>query len=335
MKYRYMIIGATLLMLAGCTVEEEADTSGLVPISPTMEIEGVTDGATRAATNLLNAFGNGEQLGIALTNCVNASGSALASTTYTMGTGFAAQPYISPDQTATIKGYYPSSARTATSFTVSDNQTSDANYKASDLMYAEAEATKTSSSPTLTFTHKMAKLIVNVTPASGVSSITSVTLNNISRTVGFAASIGELGVLSSSGNITMSNEGAALIPPQTTSESNNFLTIVTDAGTAYYKLGKAFSGGNVYTLNISVGLSDIGLTTTITGWSGNESSVTVNPTVVNTPLTVMNCTISNVGWLIANDGYVYQNVSGIPSGKSAVAMICYVGSAGTADASGI
>ena len=273
-----MIIGAALLMLAGCTAEEEADTSGLVPISPMMEIEGEIDGTTRAATSLLDAFSN-EELGIALTNCVNASGSVLANTTYTAGTGFASQPYISPNQTATVQGYYPSSARTASSFTVNSDQTSDDNYKASDLMYASATATKDSPSPTLTFTHKMAKIIVNVTPASGVSSITRVTLNNISRTVAFTAGTGELGDVSSSDDITMSNGGAVLIPPQTTSESNNFLTIITDAGTAYYKLGKTFSGGSVYTLNISVGLSDIGLTTAITGWFGNESSVTVNPTV--------------------------------------------------------
>jgi len=278
-KKLYFPALATLLMLAGCTADEQDEASGLVPLSLSAEIQ--AEEVTRAGTSLLNSFSDGDALGINLTNCINSSGEALATTTYTVGTGFALQPYISVGQTATVTGYYPSSAASATSFSVQPDQTTDANYKASDLMFAAAQsATKTSPSPTLTFAHKMAKLIVNVTTASGVSNITSVTLNNISRTVGWTASTGTLGDLSSSGDITMSNGGAALIPPQTTSESNNFLTIVTNAGTATYKLGKEFAGGSVYTININVGLANINASTTITGWTGNESSIEVNPTTI-------------------------------------------------------
>ena len=276
-NYCLFLSGAALLLLAGCTADEQDGGNGLVPLSLSAEIQ--TEEVTRAGTTLLNSFGSGDVLGINLTNCVNSSGTALATTTYTVGTGFAQQPYISAGQTATVKGYYPSSAASAASFTVSDNQTTDAKYKESDLMFAAAQnATKSSSSPTLTFAHKMAKLIVNVTAVSGVGSITSVTLNNISRTAVWTASSGELGTLSNSGTITMSNGGAVLIPPQTTLEANDFLTIVTSAGTATYKLGKTFDGGSVYTLNINVGLANIGVSTTITGWTGNESTVEVYPT---------------------------------------------------------
>jgi len=266
-----------LLLMAGCT-EDTLDEGRRVPINLKITICDSMD--TRAGTSLLNSFSNGEVLGIALANCVNSDVMGLYYTTYTVGTGFASQPYIQASLTATIKGYYPSSARTASSFTVNANQTTDDNYKGSDLMYATATATKASPSPTLTFTHKMAKIILNVTPTSGVSSITSVTLNNLYRTIGFSNSTGALGALTNSGDITMSNNGAVLFPPQTTSESNNFLTIVTNAGTATYKLAKEFVGGCVYTLNISVGLTNIGTTTTITGWTGS-GSVTVNPTVTN------------------------------------------------------
>jgi len=257
-----------LLFMVGCTEDVMDDGKGLVPINLKIAVYDSTD--TRAGTGLLNTFSSGEVLGIALSNCVNSSGTALTNTTYTIGTGFAAQPYLKVGYTATIKGYYPSSVRTATSFTVNSSQIDNSNYKSSDLMYASTTATKASPSPTLTFTHKMAKIIVNVTPTDGVSSITSVTLNNINRTIGFTNSSGALGTLSNPGDIAMSNNGAVLLPPQTTSESNNFLTIVTNAGTAYYKLGKTFAGGSVYTLNITVGLKNIGLTTTITGWSGNQ-----------------------------------------------------------------
>ena len=281
-KKLYIPALASLLMLAGCTADEQDEGNGLVPLSLSAEIQ--TEEVTRAGTTLLNSFGSVDVLGINLTNCVNSSGTALSTTTYTVGTGFDSQPYISAGQTATVKGYYPSSAASASSFTVSDNQTTDAKYKESDLMFAAAQnATKSSSSPTLTFVHKMAKLIVNVTAVSGVGSITSVTLNNISRTVGWTPGTGALGTLSNSSSITMSNGGAVLIPPQTTLEDNDFLTIGTSAGTATYKLGKTFDGGSVYTLNINVGLANIGVSTTITGWTGNESTLEVKPTV-ETPL---------------------------------------------------
>ena len=288
-KKLYIPALASLLMLAGCTADEQDGGNSLVPLSLSAEIQ--TEEVTRAGTTLLNEFSSGDVLGLNLTNCVNVSGAALATTTYTVGTGFAQQPYISAGQTATVKGYYPSSAASAATFTVSSDQRADGDpaggtdatrgYKGSDLMFAAAQnATKSSSSPTLTFKHKMAKLIVNVTAVSGVGSITSVTLNNISRTAVWTASSGELGTLSNPGDITMSNNGAVLIPPQTTLEANDFLTIVTSAGTATYKLGKTFAGGSVYTLNINVGLANIGVSTAITGWTGNESSVTVSPTTV-------------------------------------------------------
>ena len=260
------------LLLAGCTAEVLDESKDLVPVSLTVNISESAE--TRAGTSLLTAFSD-EVLGIALTNCIDGSGAALASTTYTVGTGFASQPYISTDP-ATIKGYYPDSARTASSFSVQADQTSDDNYKASDLLYAETTATKAAPSPTLTFTHKMSKVIVNVTPTSGVSSVTSVTLNNINRTVAFTPATGVLGALSNPGDISMSNEGAALIPPQTTNGDNNFLTIVTDVGTAYYKLAMEFVGGKVYTININVEKSSIGLTTTITNWDGATVNVDYN-----------------------------------------------------------
>lgn len=291
------------LLLQGCTEIDQTDVGGLVPISLTAVVEDDANAGTRAATTLLNSFSN-EELGINLTNCVSSDGVALSTTTYTVGGTFASQPYILAGQTATVKGYYPSSAASTTSFSVQDNQISDNNYKASDLMFAASQnATKASPSPTLSFIHKMAKLIVNVTPTGGVTSITSVTLNNIKRTVGFTSSTGELGELSSSGDITMSNEGAALIPPQTTDANNTFLTIVTDAGTAYYKVGKTFAGGSVYTLNINISQTDIGLSTTITGWDGNESSVTVNPNAIPTTLEAVDLGLpSGLKWANMNVG---------------------------------
>ena len=51
-----------------------------------------------------------------------------------------------------------------------------------------------------------------------------------------------------------------------------------------------------------------------------------------TPLSAVNSS-DYVGWAITNDGYVFPSASDIPEGKYAVAMIAYVGEAGSADGS--
>ncbi len=271
--YGMMMLAAAAQLLAGCQADGVDESKGQVPITLTATvIESQDPMDTRAGTSLLNSFSNGDVLGINLTNCVSSSGTTLSTSTYTVGTGFTTQPYIKAGQTATVKGYYPSSAASATSFTVQSDQTSDTNYKTSDLMFASSQnATKASPSPTLTFAHKMAKIIVNVTATSGVTGITSVTLKNISRTIGWTASSGALGTLSNSGDITMSNNGAALIPPQTVTDKD-FLQISTNMGDVTYKLNsKTFASGGIYTFSVTVTATAIGTTVAITDWTDNGS----------------------------------------------------------------
>jgi hypothetical protein len=175
----------------------------------------------------------------------------------------------------------------------------------------------------------MAKIKVNITPGTGVSNIQGVSLLNVKPTVLFSHTLGAVGAATGSAiTIAMSNNGAAVIPAQTI--DGGLLSIVTDKGTATYTVtDKAFVAGRQYTINITVNLRAIGTTTAITGWT-SQGTVTVNAA----PMDVTCATAEHVGWLIADDGSIYPTVSDIPAGKSAKAMICYVGSPGSADASG-
>ena len=84
-----------------------------------------------------------------------------------------------------IAACYPATA--GTSFSVLDDQTSDANYKASDLMFASVTGQAKQAVPViLAFSHKMAKINVNITPGAGVDAIESVTILNVKPTVSFA-----------------------------------------------------------------------------------------------------------------------------------------------------
>ena len=143
---------------------------------------------------------------------------------------------------------------------------------------------KTTNAVNLAFSHKMAKLCLNITAGEGVGSITSVSILQVKPTVSFNPATGEVGAaLGDAITIAVSNQGAAVIPAQTI--TGGLLSIVTDKGTATYSVnnGKAFEAGHLYTLNITVNLRAVGATTDITGWI-SEGTLTVNPVQTETKL---------------------------------------------------
>ena len=206
-----------------------------------------------------------------------------------------------------IAACYPASASSdassAATFNVSADQSSDENYIASDLLWAQATGkSKASGSVALAFQHKMAKIIVNVTAGSGVTSIGNITLKNIKRRVSFTASTGVVSAAQEIGGNTDvligGNNNAACIPAQTL--NGEFLTIVTDQGTATYSFtsSKEVVAGNQYTLNITVNRTNVGTTNTVSDWS-SSGTITITP---NTPRQTFDVT---------NNGLITFNVNGV------------------------
>ena len=323
----YLPILAT--MLTGCMVEvidtspKKEDiglTAGPVPISLTTAVEVQQEGndegsktGTRTTSTALQStqFAQGEQIYVYFpTNVTVGTTTSASSTTYTTtdangATAPATQPYMNSNiQTADIHAYYPSShTQNATTFSVQTDQTGDANYKASDLMYATTSVTKTAAATvtgSLTFSHRMAKVIVTATAdtGKGVSAVTKVRIIGGYRTATIATPLsctmktddGFSNQLSTSSAITLydNSTGAAsvscagLIPPQTIASGTAFLEVTVKtagglAGTATYSLpaAKIFASGNAYTCTLSVNLSSIGTTTDITNW-GNGGSTSLN-----------------------------------------------------------
>lgn len=168
-----------------------------------------------------------------------------------------------------IYALYPSTVTSSlTSFAVQTPQTTDADYKASDLMYASATSPKTDQAIHLQFNHKMAKLIINASGEEGLT-MKKITLKSLYTTIGWNATTGDLGSTSgSTSDIEIaSNEsftspltGVALFPPQTKSDTY-FMEVTcqdpTDNNaekTAYFKIcTKEFEGGKVYTINVKIG----------------------------------------------------------------------------------
>ena len=308
MKQIFYVAGL-LAMMAACTTDDQPESASgeRVPIGLAYTTQPQVETRASASQTLNNDYiESGKTITVRISN-YNAG--AYTDYTYTTGASGALTlptpaPYYPLDGTnVDILAYYPASA--STSFTIQSDQTTDANYTASDLMWATpiTNQAKTTSNVTLNFTHKMAKICANISAGTAVSEINSVKLKQVKPTVGFNlgdgttdAASGDAGdVTIASGETAASVSGAAVIPAQTITGSLLEIGVTLTngtTGTATYSVpsGKAFSANNVYTLNITVNWPEVGATTTIAGWSDN-GSVTVNPT---------QCLTFNVGGVFFN-----------------------------------
>ena len=340
MNTTHFILAVAAVAFAACThmenpIEEiipEEPTEIKVPVSLSYSTVDVVE--SKAAQDLnQGTFASGEGITVRISNTGAGEWTDYAFTTGTAGAMTAPDPgpyYPAGAQNIDIVAYYPASA--GTSFTVASDQTADASYKASDLMFASVtNQAKQAAAVNLAFSHKMAKLCVNITPGQGVTSINSLCVLNVKPTVSFDQGTGAVGAADGEAvSIAMSNNGAAIIPAQTI--SGGLLSIVTDKGTATYSVAdKVFEAGKLYTINITVNLRAVGTTTAITGWN-SEGTVNVNPVVEVE--TILGVTSEHVGWVIAGDGCIYRDKAAVEAaGKTGVAIIFYVGENGSADAS--
>ncbi len=326
-KTAYIYLPMLSLLLAGCMAEvidtspqagEPDITVGTAPISLMTEVDGQQEegDSLRAGTRTTNTalqstqFASGETIYVYFPTDVTVGTTTSASyTTYTTdGSGHTTpttQPYMNSNiPTVDIHAYYPSThSQNTSSFSVQADQTGDANYKASDLMYANTSVTKTAAATvtgSLTFSHRMAKIIVEATADTdkGVSAVTRVRLIGGYRTATISMPLsctmktdgGFSDPLSTSSAVTLYDNAtgeasvscAGLIPPQTIAEGTAFLEVTVKTagdltGTATYSLpaAKTFASGNAYTCTLSINLSSIGTTTAITNW-GNGGSTSLN-----------------------------------------------------------
>ena len=273
----YVFVTAALTVLAACSLDENLMEPIRKSVPVTLTCSTLTAIETRAAQDLNEGtFSSGETVKISISNTGAYSWTSYDFTTGNAGTMSPAGsvPYYPEDShNIDIAAYYPATA--GTSFSVQTDQTGDTDYKASDLMFASvSNQSKQDGAVNMAFTHKLAKLNVNITAGSGVDSIIGVSILNIKPIVSFNQITGEVGDASGEATaILVSNNGAAVIPAQTV--SGGLLSISTDKGTATYTVAsKEFAAGQQYRLNITVNLRNIGTTNAINEWTGN-GSVTV------------------------------------------------------------
>ena len=278
---KYILCGVAALLTA-CTTDLPGDgqKAALVPIG--VCVGGDTGDVTRAGIEVQEAqFQEGETFYVrfADNSAVDGNGDPLASTKFTTtdGNGTAApaegcaQSFFNPSlSSATLHAYYPQTVdETTASFEVAADQTTDAAYKASDLMYATTTALKKGTKVTipLRFEHRMAKVTVLAVAVDNVTKIQRIRIINGYRKVNIAdpatatpgTSLSE--AVSQEKPLQMySNDGegenmvftAAVLPPQTV--EGDFLEFDTDDGIYTYPIRETnLEGGHAYTLALRVG----------------------------------------------------------------------------------
>ena len=199
----------------------------------------------------------------------------------------ATPPYYPPGTNTTVEAYayYPSTA--GSTFTVASDQTSDADYKASDLMYAiNRTVTKglNDGNNLLQMAHQMAQL--NIT--ANVQAASDLTISRVEviaqKSVTFAPNSANIVTTTgSSGTIIALNSagtGYIVIPPQ--SINGVIIKVITGLGTndeiaTYAFTGSGtFNSGDSYAIDLTVSPDQLGFTTAINNWNG-VGSVNVIP----------------------------------------------------------
>ena len=305
---------SALLFLTGCQADKADDPrqDGLVPVTLTASqgsILSISGGMTRAADGLYSAssgFTGGETVRVFMNNSSSSSDYTVGSPTAGVSSLTGGSLYYPPSGDITLFAIYP--AASASSHTVAYDQTSDANYKASDLMYAKktvAQADK-AAAQNLEFAHQLVKLKLNIIKGAGITSVTEVKMKNVKRTVSVAPTTSSAGVGSaksstdgngdeilifSGSNTSSETQTYVCVFPAQAWNNTDFITVTADSKTVTYRLDRSeWTAGAEYELTFHLNAVALNTTISITGWSDSNPSVVVNPSA-NTGMTL---TIDNI-----------------------------------------
>jgi len=315
MKRKTIIIHITaLLILAGCQADKSNDPrqDDLVPVILTASqgsILSISGGMTRATDGLYSAtsgFSGGETVRVFMNNLSSYSDYSVGSPSAGISSLTGGPLYYPPTGDITLFAVYP--AASTASHTVAYDQTSDANYKASDLMYATktVDQADKANAQNLAFAHQLVKLKLNIIKGAGITEVTEVKMKNVKRTVSVAPTTSSAGVgsatstgdengdniliFSGSNTSTDAQTYACVFPAQAWSNTD-FITVTADSKTVTYQLDRSeWTAGAEYELTFHLNAVALNTTISITGWTDSNPSVVVNPSA-NTGLTL---TISDI-----------------------------------------
>ncbi|ADV43793.1 fimbrillin family protein [Bacteroides helcogenes] len=292
MKAKFMMMmAAAATVLAACSNDNETDNwAGEIRLSSGVSVQTRAYTPTApdtqiAADELIGIYVSGVD-GEPITTYGYSNVSAKADGSGNFGTYSATMYYPQSGKDVKIKAYHPynDGADDTYDFTVEADQSVDANYYKSDLLYSgETTIARSKTAHSLTFTHKLAKIFCTLTAGDGVSTVGGATIEVLSaeKAANFNRKTGDVNTAATStkGDVKLGTYGA-IIAPQEIANSTQLLkiTLSADAGSGvfYYttKAKTTFDSGNIYQYEITVTATGLTVTSTITPWQGIEGDPT-------------------------------------------------------------
>ena len=300
MKKNMIFAAIAALALTACSNDDDIKVGGDNAILLTSSLN-VAE--TRAATDIqTSAFDAGETVDVYITehNGGNNPTTYPQPIEYTTGAGGALTVgtqyyYPTSGNGVNIYALYPATAATGELFTIKEDQSTDANYKASDLMYGKPVANPVSPSANavdIKFSHLLSKVTINLKPGANVTSLdgAEVELLGVKPSTTLTASKDGCSIAPASGDATpitvmtateTVTSGSAIIVPQNLPEM--FLQVTLGGATLTGKLDSGapkLTAGNEYTYDITVNVRGgaLEIEGSITPWDdGGTDSGTVNP----------------------------------------------------------
>ena len=300
MKKNMILAAIAALALTACSNDDDIKVGGDNAILLTSSLN-VAE--TRAATDIqTSAFDAGGTVDVYITenNGGNNPTTYPQPIEYTTGAGGALTVgtqyyYPTSGNGVNIYALYPATAETGGLFTIADDQSTDANYKASDLMYGKPASNPVSPSANavdIKFTHLLSKVTINLKPGVNVTTLdgAKVELLGVKPSTTLTASKDGCSIGTASGDATSITvmtatetvtSGSAIIVPQTLPEM--FLQVTLGGATLTGKLSTGeptLVAGNAYTYDITVNMRSgaLEIEGSITPWTdGGTDSGTVNP----------------------------------------------------------
>ena len=306
MRHRLFIPAATALLfaLAACTQNELADDNRLPECEYPVVIRatGLSVEATLQAVPSTRASVDGDWQGV--TSVALKMGDAVKEYTVTASTDFKsatlsrenAPYYWTSRDPITVSAWWPFNKADITQMPavkVAENQSKLADFQNSDFISAENRKVEFNN-PTLEFTHRTARVTIELKPGAGFTSVAGATV----RLVRLSADNGNptaIKTYNASGNTY-----EALTAPQTVAAGNPFVRVELGGGTFYFRPQNdvVLEAGNRYTYTIKVNATGLTLEgCTIGDWAdgGGESGEA-----------------EDLGYSIQDDGsYMVYNADGL------------------------
>ena len=306
MRHRLFIPAATALLfaLAACTQDELAGDNrlpeGEYPV--VIRATGLSVEATPQAASSTRAAVDGDWQGV--TSVALKMGDAVKEYTVTASTDFKSatlsrknDPYYwTSRDPITVSAWWPFNNADITQMPavkVAEDQSKLADFQNSDFISAENRKVEFNN-PTLEFTHRTARVTIELKPGTGFTSVDGATV----RLVSLSADNGNptaIKTYNASGNTY-----EALTAPQTVAAGNPFVRVELGGGTFYFRPQNdvVLEAGNRYTYTVKVNATGLTLEDcTIGSWAdgGGESGEA-----------------EDLGYSIQNDGsYMVYNANGL------------------------